>query len=355
MKVCLVGSGIVQIPPERGGAVERVIQNLAEILSEEHEVVVLDFGEGEEIVERDGYKIHRIELRKTNPFLQRLKFGLKSSMKLAEIDPDVIHLHTVISGFPLALLKSAKIVYTTHNPAWAVDSPGFGNEVMKKFESIVFRRADRVIAVSEYQKKCILEKSGVDPEKVSAIHNFVEVENMETDYEGDPIVLFLGKHTRHKGIHIFTEAVELIRGEIPIRAVSIGSTGRFGEEGDRFWESDEVEFLGAVSEEKKVELLNKASVILCPTDREGHSLVQLEAQATGLPVVATDIPPSKETINEGKTGLFASRNPEDFAEKAIEILKEDWKNTHSEDFNTWMENFSREEISKRWLQFFRGL
>lgn len=355
MKICLVGSGVVQIPPRRGGAAERVIQNLAEILSEEHEVTILDFGDEGEILEMDGYDIRRISLGRTQPQWQRIKFGLKSSMEIPGLDPDVVHVHTVFSGLPIALLKPRTLVYTSHNPAWTVENPGVSNSLVNKLESIIFRRADRVTAVSNYQRKCILEKSSADAEKVSVIHNFVEAERMDVKSEEKPMVLFLGKHTRHKGIHIFLKAVDMIRDEMPVRAVSIGPTGRFGEEGKEFWGEADVEFLGAASEEEKFEMLNKADVILCPTDREGHSLVHLEAQASGLPVVATDIPPSKESIDENRTGLLAERTPEDFAEKAIRIIEEDWKNAHAGDFTDWMKRFSKDRIGKKWREFYRSL
>lgn len=355
MKICLIGSGIVQIPPKEGGAVERVIQNLAEILSQEHEVTILDFGDERNTLEMNGYNILRIPLSDTQPQWQRIKFGLKSAMEIPELDPDVVHLHTVFSGFPVALLKPRKLVYTSHNPAWTAENLDVSNSLVKKLESIIFRRADRVTAVSDYQRKCILEKSSTEPEKVSVIHNFVEIEKKDVRSEEKPIVLFLGKHTKHKGIHIFLKATDMILDEMPVRAVSIGPTGRFGEEGKEFWENSDVEFFGPVLEEKKVEMLNKADVILCPTDREGHSLVQLEAQATGLPVVATDIPPSREAINENKTGLLAERTPEDFAEKAIQIIEENWKNTHEEDFATWMKKFSKDKIGEKWRVFYRNL
>jgi glycosyltransferase involved in cell wall biosynthesis len=277
-------------------------------------------------------------------------------MEIPKINPDVVHLHTVLSGLPIALLKlSKKIVYTSHNPAWVAEKLGFSNALINCLESIIFRRVDQITAVSNYQKKCILKKSNIRPEKISVIHNFIEMEEKEVEYEGKPIVLFLGKHTKHKGIHIFVEAAELIQEKIPVRVISIGPTGRFGEVGEKFWRDSSVEFLGAVSEDKKVELLHKASVILCPTDREGHSLVHLEAQAAGLPVVVTDIPPSKEAINAGKTGLLAKRTPEDFAEKAVKILEEDWKRTHADEFPKWMEKFSKEKIGGKWLEFYREL
>lgn len=356
MKVCLVGSGIVQIPPKKGGAVERVIQNLAEILSQEHEVTVLDFGPERETLEKDGYEILRIPIGRTNPFVQRVKFGLKSSIEIPKIGPDIIHLHTIFSGLPVCLFNAdKKMIYTTHNPAWVAENVGIKNSMVNKLEAVLFRRADRITAVSEYQGECILKKSGTDAEKLSVIHNFVEVERREVERGEKPIVLFLGKHTRHKGIHIFVEAVELIKKEMSVRAISIGPSGRFGEGEGRSWKSRNIDFLGPVSETKKVEFLNKADVILCPTDREGHSLVQLEAQAVGLPVVATDIPPSREAIDGGRTGLLAERTPRDFAEKTVKILRENWKDSHSKHFSKWMKRFSKEEISKKWLELYSEL
>jgi glycosyltransferase involved in cell wall biosynthesis len=359
MKVCLVGSGIVQIPPKRGGAVERIIYDIAQTISKEHNVVVLDFGEKEERIEEDGFEIWRIPISKTSPFLQKLKFGLKALFKIKQLNPDIVHLHTVFSGLPIALFKPTRLIYTCHNPSWVINNPGLGNLIVNKLETFIMKKADRVTTVSLFMKNCLIQKAGLPENKIRKIYNGVKIysgKKPESAEEEKPIVLFLGKHTKHKGIHIFIEACSLINEEIPIRAVSVGPFGRFGEKGKKFWEkSDLVEFHGAVSEEKKLELLKKANVALYPTDRESLGIVFLESQALGVPVVATDLPVCHESINHGRTGLLVKRNPRSFAEAAKRILKENWKKTHAEEFPKWIKKFSKERIGREWLEFYREL
>jgi glycosyltransferase involved in cell wall biosynthesis len=53
--------------------------------------------------------------------------------------------------------------------------------------------------------------------------------------------------------------------------------------------------------------INLADVVVMPSEREGQSLVYLEAQACGKLIVASDIPAAREVITDGETGLLFER------------------------------------------------
>lgn len=362
MEICLVGSGIVQIPPEKGGAVERVIYDIAQAISDEHEVYVIDFGQKKEKIEEEGFQILRVPVSKTNPFLQKIKFGFKAREKIKQLKPDVIHLHTVFSGVPIASLKPpGKLIYTCHNPSWVVEDLDVLNSGVNILETFIMKKAERVTTVSDYMKRILNRKAGISSEKIDRIYNGVKFKadrksSAKEEKNKKPVVLFLGKHIKHKGIHIFLKACDIINEKIPIRPISVGPFGRFGEDGEKFWEENElVEFWGAVSEERKREALELADVALYPTDRESMGIVFIESQAKGVPVVATDLPVCHESIVHGKTGLLVERDAKSFAEAALQIISENWKQTHKEEIFKWIKRFSKKEIKKRWLEFYKEL
>jgi glycosyltransferase involved in cell wall biosynthesis len=75
-----------------------------------------------------------------------------------------------------------------------------------------------------------------------------------------------------------------------------------------------VEFLGRISDEERVCLLQRCSALLVP-GREDFGMVSLEAQAAGRPVVAFGAGGSLETVIESKTGAF-------FQEQTVECLQQ---------------------------------
>ncbi len=84
--------------------------------------------------------------------------------------------------------------------------------------------------------------------------------------------------------------------------------------------SDRVEFLGIRRDVP--ELMNAADAYVMSSAWEGMPLVLLEAHASGLPVVATNVGGNSEIVIDGKTGFLVSpRNPEALAQAMIRLME----------------------------------
>jgi glycosyltransferase involved in cell wall biosynthesis len=83
---------------------------------------------------------------------------------------------------------------------------------------------------------------------------------------------------------------------------------------------DRVKFEGKVTEEEKIDLMSSCSVLVCPTLADYHPIVLLEAQALGVPVIATKVGAIPEIVINDETGLLVEPNDELELAKAIEIL-----------------------------------
>jgi len=110
-----------------------------------------------------------------------------------------------------------------------------------------------------------------------------------------------------------------------------------------------IEFLGEVSEETKLDLMKYAKAFIYPSEHEDFGMVAVEAMAAGTPVIALGQGGPLETIVDGKTGIF-------FKERTVESLIEAVKKFEkmkfkSEDCITQARKFSKEIFKKKMLDF----
>jgi len=86
-----------------------------------------------------------------------------------------------------------------------------------------------------------------------------------------------------------------------------------------------VRFLGAVTDERKQELLREVQVYVAPhTGGESFGIVLVEAMAAGSCVVASDIPAFRHVLEDGKSGrLFTAKDPKALADAVLSVLADD--------------------------------
>lgn len=153
-----------------------------------------------------------------------------------------------------------------------------------------------------------LAGKGVRRERISVIPNGVEMPDISRRNEDPALVLFVGNLTQgiaDKGIDTMLAAWGAVARSVPGARLAVAGAGDpadvrrlAGEAGA----ADNVQFLGHVAD--MVPLYEKAAVVLVPSRREGISNVLLEAQAWGIPVVATDIPGNRAVVVDGDTGIL---------------------------------------------------
>ncbi|MCF3648442.1 glycosyltransferase family 4 protein [Synoicihabitans lomoniglobus] len=134
----------------------------------------------------------------------------------------------------------------------------------------------------------------------------------------DMVVLFLGQVILRKGVGQLFEAVRLLEGH-PIRFVFAGPLGVQVPAWIR--SNPQVEFTGPVDREEAARLYRSSDVFVLPTLSDGFALTQLEAQAHGLPVIASSS--CGRVVNDGVNGLIlAEVTPQAIAEALRRLAQE---------------------------------
>lgn len=350
--VVIVGSGVVSIPPRGGGATELIIHEISKSMPEQLQVYVLDrkepYNKKKELVGNSIYLRYKVP-KFGNVFLLRLTelvFGLKGLKKIRDINKSspvgAVHAHTVFTALPLAVLKPllpGKLIYTCHNPAWTIQEDDFFNRIIKKVEGYVMRRSDFVTTVSDIMRKSIIKNAGVRPERIQRIYNFVDTEKFSPRHEKSwarkngiegPIVMFVGKLIRNKGIGNFLQAARIVLNRRPEAKFVVVGPMSFEYQARNTWRdlaeqlgiSGSVIFTGALSDKDLAQAYSSADIFCFPTLRESFGIVLIEAMASGLPVITSDLPVTEEVA--GQSGMLVDPNdPEEIAWAITALMDSD--------------------------------
>ena len=87
--------------------------------------------------------------------------------------------------------------------------------------------------------------------------------------------------------------------------------------------ADRVLFSGRVSNEEKLKILERASICVIASEKEGWGMAAVEAQAFGCPVIAYDVPGLRETVRHLETGLLVSPHEPGRLAAGISLLIKD--------------------------------
>ena len=146
----------------------------------------------------------------------------------------------------------------------------------------------------------------------------------EADHPGDttPIVLLVARLRWEKGLSIFAEVVaELAARKVRVRVAVVGDGPARLEFARRLPPS--ARFFGTLTGAKLAEAYASSDIFLYPSSTEGWGATCLEAQASGLPVVATRSSGIVEVVEHGVGGLLSPPHNATALADAVESLVDD--------------------------------
>ena len=284
---------------------------------------------------RDGATAHAEDFPPgANAALRTL--GADMSMAAAIPEVDVIHSHTwyaQFAGIVAGQFQNVPHVVTAHSlepdRPWKVEQLGGGYRVSSWIERTAFTQADAVIAVSAAMIKNISNAyPSVDPAKIHVVKNGIDPEEFKPDTNTDiidslgvdrdkPIVTFVGRITRQKGlIHLVRAAqqfdpdtqVLLLAGAPDTPEIAAEFDGAFA---DLNKTRSGVKWVQEMLPRASVrQVLTHSTLFACPSVYEPLGIVNLEAMACEIPVVASAVGGIPEVVVDGETGLLVEYDPE---------------------------------------------
>ena len=243
---------------------------------------------------------------------------------------DVVHSHTWyanFAGYLAYVLYEVPHVMTSHSleplRPWKAEQLGAGYRLSSWVERTAIESADAVIAVSRAMRDDVLRVyPAVDAAKVKVVHNGIDTDEFfpdpatagleSQDIDPDiPYVLFVGRVTRQKGITYLLEAARLFD---PVAQVVFCVGAADTPEIEREVRAQ----VSALAESRKgvfwvekmvprpalVQIISHASVFVCPSIYEPFGLINVEAMACAVPVVASAVGGVPEIVVDGETGFL---------------------------------------------------
>lgn len=349
------------------GGAEILVKALSEeFTAQGHEVLVVALTDAESVgnsaetearmqreFERTGVRFASLGLSAArNPFEGRSRMR----SLLQDFRPDVVHAHTARALPLLALARnSARVAFTHHNTRI-----GFPPILFRAFD----RMTDAYVAIGRDVEGILTRHVGkpIVPIANCAGRNFAGGLQRDKPRAEKPQVLSVGAISGQKNYGLVLEIARqcraIFRGDtIPVFHVVGGGEDLFAmrEKVANEGLTETVVFLGERSDVPA--RMREADLYLNTSLYEGMPLTLLEAMASGLPIIASDVPGNRELVDEGYNGFRASLDdPQDFAFMLERVLSDPAAyRTMSGNALARSREYSVEATAQKHLQMYREI
>ena len=209
---------------------------------------------------------------------------------------DVIHAHdwlTYLAGIAAKELTGKPLVVHVHATSFDRGTDDMVDSRVYAIEKRGMEMADKVVAVSELTRNIVINKYGIDPSKVIAVHNAVDFSGREdlTVERGvkDKVVTFLGRITYQKGPEYFIDAAaKVLKRTKGVRFVMAGSGDmmtRAIRQVARLGISDKFHFTGFLRGTDVQKMFALSDVYVMPSVSEPFGISPLEAMRSNVPSI----------------------------------------------------------------------
>jgi glycosyltransferase involved in cell wall biosynthesis len=293
MRIAMIAPVWIPIPHEGYGGIERVLALLVdELVREGHDVTLFAAGPCHTLARQVTSLEEAPTYHMGEALFDAYHVG-QAYREIAREDYDVVHDHAGFLGPAFAGLIPQPVVHTLHGP--------FTRDTRMFYEA--FNEDCYYVAISRRQREC-----GPDLNYLGVVPNAVDIDEHSYWGEKEDYLVYVSRICEAKG----AEQAVLLATE---KGQRILLAGKIDAGADREYfdkrirphvDGERVVFLGEVSSQEKVHVLQRARAFLFPIQwEEPFGLVMAEAMACGTPVLATRRGAVPEVVEHGLTGFLA--------------------------------------------------
>lgn len=314
---------------------------------------------------------------KRKKILGYLQFYIKSFLKSLKKEYDIAYIHyPSLSALPViaaSWFRPARIYVNLHGSD--VLAKNKKQQLVNFITSIAVKKAEKILCPSDYFKNLVIQKYDLPSEKVevfasggvdsSIFSPNIKREEVINEFnlsQTEKYVGFIGRMENGKGWLTYLKAMRKImdRYDTQIKGIVVGGGSQknlFQEQVVNLGLSSNIIFFEALSQKQLGRLMHCFDLFCFPTESESLGLVGIEALASGVPVVGSNISVLRGYLSHGENGFLAETNQEEsFAEHITYILnmeKSDYENMQLKALDT-AKPYYKENIEERFIDVFRN-
>lgn len=328
IKVAIVTPGAFTIPAERKSSVETIVEKTAEILSRHVELYVFSkfAAKHPEYEVIKGVAHHRPNI-KSSSYLEQV------SEQLQTIQPDLIQIENRPKFVPILKKTNpgSKLILFLHSTHYISPKQIKHTELSDclKDTDLIFtnsRYLKKVIASGfpQYENKIQIIYPGVDPKQfISRWTARGKIRSTKVKKElrlkNRQVIMYAGRLIEQKGVHLILKAMPRLIAKHPKALLLIVGSSYYSRDAKTSYvrnlyalakkTAGHVKFVPFIPYEKIPELYCAADVVVVPSVKEeAFGLVNVEAMASGIPVIASNVGGIKEVVKHKSTGFLIDSN-----------------------------------------------
>lgn len=306
MRIAQVAPLTERVPPKTYGGTERVVFALTEeLVARGHDVTL--FATGDSITSAKLASVYPRSLREAHIG----DLGTRNHWTLLNIGAaygqqeefDIIHDHNGVISLPTANIAATPVVMTLHGIFTQWNKPLFAS-----------LRKPHLVTISKSQG---LSVPGLN--YIGNVYNGLDMSTYPFSSTHDGYLLFVGRITQEKGVHIAIEIAKKLSLPLIIAAKLDGAAAKYFQQHIKPHLGKTIRWIGEVSDHERNKLMSRALCFLHPvTWPEPFGLTLIEAMACGCPVVAIGKGSVPEIVVHGETG-FVAKSEDQIASYVLDI------------------------------------
>ena len=324
-------------------------------------------------IETKGLRVKYYDETITGIFSLAMIVGLWDDIEKADVIhiQGVFNLSSVVSLF-FSYIKGKKIVFSPRGALgdWCLEERKYIKRIwllffLKPFKNRIVWHATSYQEELEIKKVLKAKNIKVIPNGIN-LNEYAKSPTKDKEFYqkyigslfSNQVFISMGRLHKKKGFDILIKAFEILSTSYPESCLLIAGE----DDGDlknlelltkSLNLEKRVKFIGQIDGSDKLNFLANADIFMLASHNENFGNVYLESLASGTPIIATKNTPW-EDVAKFNCGYHVNNNPQDIADAAIKLLKED-ETTISKNSRIFSENFTWKKVAQNFYKVFYGL
>ena len=254
---------------------------------------------------------------------------------LLEKKIDLVHFHSPLFTFISGFLKKNKfpVIMTCH---YLLDIKGnhLSRTIYKSFirriTKYIGKNVEKIICVNE-EYIPVFKKWKIPSNKLIYIPNGVDTikfspgkSKIKEKYKDKKIILYFGRLHFQKNVELLVNSFSLVKQKMKdVMLFIVGTGNQYDKLKNMTKEDSDIIMTGFVSDEKLLDHMRSADIVVFPSRGENASFTIMEAMACKLPVISSDVGNAKKILADNRGILLKKYTKEEIAEICIKLLADE--------------------------------